>query len=169
MLKRSLFLLIVAMLLTVEATSAYAVPWVPEGEKLEMYTYWLKQSDWIWGCDLMAAHGTLQNCTKTNHPNTIWQKGCALSSLAMLYQYYGISWIPDTNYKPDLIGGGSSYSSLPGDLTPGHLNDWLVDHNGYDGRRIQWNNAVNSLYYQDWPEEGDNTRFRRNYICSVKD
>ena len=63
MLKNLLLSLLAVFLLTVEMTTAHGAPFVPEGQKLEMYTYWFRQSDSNWGCHFYADLGYSLDCT----------------------------------------------------------------------------------------------------------
>jgi len=61
----------------------------------------------------------------------IKDKGCALTSLAMLMKYNGFRWMLDENHE----------SNTDLKLDPGTLNDWLLDNWGYH----YFTNAVNWL------------------------
>ena len=64
-------------------------------------------------CDPAWGEDGLGTC-----PYSMCSQGCAVTSSAMLYQYYG------------------------GDLDPGELNACLTDHSGYDqGCLIYWSNS----------------------------
>ncbi len=170
--KRCLMPLMIAMFLTVAVSTSHAFPAVPPGQqKLELYTIWLNQYSGGWECDLYAAEGKLENCSTKNNSNTIWQYGCALTSLTMLYNYYGLKYMPDpdANYFP-------KKALIPSDifmferLDPGKLDDWLVTYNGYVGTgAVAWDTAVKSFYYYGWPWPDYYEYLHRDYYCSTSD
>jgi sugar lactone lactonase YvrE len=83
----------------------------------------------------------------------------------MLYWYYGFHWMPDEVTRSPRAWDGPS-----GILHPGSVNDWLVDHRGYDYStagevNLHSLNAVQNLYYADWPVSDLNTYLVPNYCC----
>ncbi len=81
-----------------------------------------------WGCDKYADHGIASPCYKPDGihfaDDTIGAKGCAITSLTMLFWNHGINSVPDSGAI----------------LDPGKLDDWLVDNHGYNSSRdlIWW-------------------------------
>ena len=172
MLKRYLMPLTFATFLAVGVSTSYAYPYVPDGEKIELYTKWVTQFDGSWGCDIYAGYGKLQNCSKENHSNTIWKYGCAITSLTMLYEYYGMEFMPDpdNNFFPKKVCGAGPWLDFE-KIHPGKIDDWLVKYNGYTGIPssvliLDWDTAVKSFYYYGWPWSEYYSYLQRNYYCS---
>lgn len=84
-----------------------------EGRDFPMF----KQCDARWGNDTMGAVGDGER-------DTICHQGCAMSSLAMAISGYGFV-LPDGK-----------------DVTPGSLNDWLIQNHGYRCMENNCNNLV---------------------------
>ncbi len=93
--------------------------------QLYLYPYWQFDPQWA---NVLYDH--------TN--NTIRQKGCALTSLSMLFTYWGLSYLP---ISWPYCGIDSSPTN------PLFLNDWLNYHNGYDSKgNVQWL-SMKKFYY----------------------
>ena len=54
MYKKYFMSLMIFVFLTLLPTLSLAAPTTPDGQKIELYTYWFKQSDSTWGSDIYA-------------------------------------------------------------------------------------------------------------------
>jgi hypothetical protein len=92
-------------------------------------------SDIYWDVTQYKQYDPQWRDIKYDHINyTIRQKGCAMSSLAMLLTTYGLSWIPGEFTKWPYCQIDTRYPT-----NPGYLNNWMLSHNGYDTQgNVQW-------------------------------
>ena len=164
-----IIIIITIILISLSLSTSYAVPdMIPGQAPIQYKTTWMKQSDSKWGCKILGGSGTLQNCTngKGNHPGTIWESGCALTSLTMLDYFYGMFYPPDPDFNnfPKII---SSTDPLTFDLLdPGKLNDYLVNHS-VAVKKLNWTNALASFYYDGYPFPGYYTYMVPDDYCTA--
>ncbi len=138
LMKRYSMHLAIMILFVLAASTAHAVPSVPSGGKLELYTRWWTQFSGGWQCDIFAdpGHGRIENCTKST-PGTMSRSGCTTTALAMLYRYYEMKWIPNQNHLPDFFDDPQYpyLDYLYSSLNPGTLNAWLTDNRSYNSSK----------------------------------
>lgn len=167
MLKRFLKLTITLIFCVLTVPTAFAVPVDESGVVVDidhhLLPFW--QSGYMyspvfepWECKKYGGpdKGVAEPCRKSSgyfYDSTIGGKGCALTSLVMLFWYHGISLMPDTLQY----------------LDPGRLNDWMVDNNTYDENKgVDWwkttgKFTVPSIYL--WDVLGPNQFLVPNYCC----
>ena len=115
MMKKYQILLLVLIFLAVTASSSHAYP---IGDiQIRMTPFWQRGNYDILGCqydDLI--------CRGWRSTKTISQKGCALTSMAMLYLAYGFYYIPDEEHNPQPIYNGDYITNR---LKPSTFNQYL--------------------------------------------
>ncbi len=149
-------------------SSSWAVP--PPGDAIMadidhyIKPFWQDGSSYTglggWGCDKYGGKGIVTPCKKTNghyYDTTIGAKGCAITSLTMLYWWSGMTMMLDENHDP-----------IPGKwLHPGNLDDWMVDHQTYTtGPNVEWIKTTSKFYMNDYsPYYNATLKLTPNYCC----
>ncbi len=159
--------IVVFLLLVLTVSTSHAVP----DEDINHYIvpFWQLggssvESSSRWECNTYAGRGTLTppcmvdvgNGREVCSPGTICQKGCALTSLMMLYYWNSILFVPDADHQP----------KLDTRLDPGTLNTWMVDNSTYDGTAVHWINTTGKLY-EKYPFPTLNHYVVPNYCCDI--
>jgi hypothetical protein len=135
---KRLLIIVLALFLSLKIflSLAYAIP--DKDSKVDIFVwprYWQTEEkakqknngDWSWAND--------------NYAGKLWKPfykhGCLVTSLSMLFSYYGLSFIPDKNHYTELCSNTefSTWCSKKGkiysDTDPGNLNKWLTDNDVY--------------------------------------
>lgn len=174
--KRYLIVILMLFIVTVSFSSAYAVP--DKGSAVDIYVwprYWQweeaktkNNGDWSWANDYYAG--------KWWQP---WKRfyihGCLVTSLSMLFNYYGLSFIPDKQHYTELCSNTefSSWCASKGKLysetDPGNLNRWLTDNNVYQQKWLIFDlllpEEVVRLFWRYRDQWGGKWAIRPNFSC----
>jgi len=138
MLRKIAFSLLIAILLLATVTPSHAYP---EGdEQIHMRPFWQGEYGDILGCKNNDVA-----CQSNRQDKRISNKGCALTSMAMLYWAHGFWYIPDKNHQPMPI-----WTSFWTRLNPSTLNSYLSekDHFGFaENYDFDWLKTTGNFYY----------------------
>ncbi|MBI4688697.1 MAG: hypothetical protein HY754_00255, partial [Nitrospirae bacterium] len=175
--KRFLISILVAILLTITLSSAYAAP--DKDSNVDIFVwprYWQweeakekNNGEMAWKNDAYA--GRLLG----EYWKPFYKNGCLVSSLSMLFNYYGLSFIPDYYHNTELCKDTefSNYCSERGILysetDPGNLNRWLTDNEVYQNKWLIFDyllaEEVMRRFWRYKDEWGGKWAIRPNFKC----
>lgn len=146
---KKISILCMSLIITAIAVNSIAAP----ARDIQIYFKPFAQIDPLWSSDIYGCKedqtAAAISCRKERSHKTIGGKGCAVTSMAMLYRAYGMYFIPDKNHNP-ILGRRN--------LDPGTLDDYLADNfRGYDSSYkngelsvdMNWIKTTNNVYYLD--------------------